>query len=331
MRPDAPTRRRVITIFAAAAASAVTGGPARPREADYDWRGVAMGADATILFSGVEPKTARSAIAAAAAEIDRLEDALEPVPDGSELRRLNREKVLHSPSGDLRRALALALDIADRSGGLFDPSVQALWEAHVDWFAAAPDAGLPPDGVIARARAAVDWRRILDRARHDPHRRRSTPHAQRPRPGLCHRPGRGPAVFTGPEAYLRRSRRAARDRATSGRRAMAGRARQCRAVRTDQRRACDLGGCGLRARRIPARRIICSTRAAAAAPRTGRKSPCIIAPQPSPTRCRPPSTSLQSTKSKPCSRASQEPSYGPPTTTNANGDGFRRRSMDPSG
>ena len=60
----------------------------------------------------------------------------------------------------MRRALALALDIADRSGGLFDPSVQALWEAHVDWFAAAPDAGLPPDGVIAKARAAVDWRRI---------------------------------------------------------------------------------------------------------------------------------------------------------------------------
>ena len=59
----------------------MTGGPARPHEADYEWRGVAMGADATILFSGIESETARSAIAAAAAEIDRLEDALEPVPD----------------------------------------------------------------------------------------------------------------------------------------------------------------------------------------------------------------------------------------------------------
>ena len=76
MRPDAPTRRRVITIFAAAAASAVTGGPARPREADYAWHGVAMGADATILFNGIEPQAARSAMAAAVAEIDRLEDAL---------------------------------------------------------------------------------------------------------------------------------------------------------------------------------------------------------------------------------------------------------------
>ena len=161
MRPDRPTRRRVITIFAAAAASALAGGLARPREPDYAWRGAAMGADATILFSGVEPETARRAIAIAATEIERLEGALSLFRDDSELRRLNREKVLHSPSGDLRRALALALDVANSSGGLFDPTVQALWEAHVDWFAAAPDAGLPPDEVTARAREAVDWRRIL--------------------------------------------------------------------------------------------------------------------------------------------------------------------------
>ena len=76
MRPDRPTRRRVITIFAAAAASALTGGLARPREPDYAWRGAAMGADATILFSGVEPETARRAIAIAATEIERLEGAL---------------------------------------------------------------------------------------------------------------------------------------------------------------------------------------------------------------------------------------------------------------
>lgn len=159
MRPDAPTRRRVITIFAAAAASTVTG-PARPQEAGHEWRGVAMGADAAILFSGIESEIARGAVADAVAEIDRLENALSLFRDNSELRRLNRDKVLHSPSGDMRRALTLALDIAGRSRGLFDPSVQALWEAHVDWFSAAPDARLPPEEIIARARAAVDWRRI---------------------------------------------------------------------------------------------------------------------------------------------------------------------------
>jgi thiamine biosynthesis lipoprotein len=159
MRPDAPTRRRVVTIFAAAAASAVTG-PARPREADYVWNGTALGADATILFNGIDPQTAGNCVSAAAAEIDRLEDALSLFRENSELRRLNRDKVLHSPSSDIRRALALALDIAASSGGLFDPSVQALWETHVDWFAVAPDAGLPPRGMIDKARTAVDWHRI---------------------------------------------------------------------------------------------------------------------------------------------------------------------------
>ena len=163
MRHDAPTRRRAITIFAAAAASCMVGGPTRPREPDYEWRGVAMGADATILFSGIEPENAREVIVAASAEIDRLEGALSLFRDDSELRRLNREKLLHLPSGDLRRALALALNVAGLSRGLFDPTVQALWEAHVDWFAAAPDAGLPPEEVIGKARAAVDWRRILVR------------------------------------------------------------------------------------------------------------------------------------------------------------------------
>ena len=95
--------------------------------------------------TGSNRKSPERAIATAVAEIDRLEDALSLFRDDSELRRLNRDKMLHSPSGDIRRALALALDIAGRSGGLFDPSVQALWEAHVDWFAAAPDAGLPPE------------------------------------------------------------------------------------------------------------------------------------------------------------------------------------------
>ncbi len=159
MRPDQPTRRRAITIFAAAAAGAIVG-PARSATADYEWRGVAMGADARILFSGIEPQAARDAAALVEAEIVRLEGALSLFRPESDLCRLNREHVLVQPGGDLRRALALALQIAALSGGLFDPTVQPLWEAYVDWFSAAPDAGLPPDELVAKARASVDWRKI---------------------------------------------------------------------------------------------------------------------------------------------------------------------------
>ncbi len=159
MSVERPTRRRAITIFATAAAGALAG-PARPAAADYTWQGTAMGADARILFNGVEPQVARNVVAAAEAEIDRLENALSLFRSESELCRINREGRLEQPSGDLRRALALALQVADLSGGLFDPTVQALWEVHVDWFSDRHHTDLPPDAVIATARRSVDWRNI---------------------------------------------------------------------------------------------------------------------------------------------------------------------------
>jgi thiamine biosynthesis lipoprotein len=157
--PERPTRRRAITILAAAGAGALVGGPARS-STNYEWSGVAMGADATILFNGIDRDAARAAVRMVEAEIDRLEGALSLFRSDSELYRLNRDCRLPSPSADLKRALTLAIETAAASGGLFDPTVQALWEAHVDWFAAAPEAGTPPEGLIARARTAVDWRRV---------------------------------------------------------------------------------------------------------------------------------------------------------------------------
>jgi thiamine biosynthesis lipoprotein len=159
MLPDHPTRRRAITILASAAAVAIAG-PASPARADFEWRGTAMGTDARILFSGIEPGRARGIATLVEAEIDRLENALSLFQSGSELCRLNRDGALVEPGGDLRRAAALALQIADLTNGLFDPTVQALWEAHVDWFADKTHTGLPPEAVIAAARRAVDWRSV---------------------------------------------------------------------------------------------------------------------------------------------------------------------------
>lgn len=158
MSADHPTRRRAIAIFAATTAGLLAGGPRAA--AAYEWEGIAMGARARIVFGGIGPDLARAAMSAAVAEIERLERALSLFREDSEICRLNRDAVLHRPGGDLRAALKLALTVARTSGGLFDPTVQALWETYVDWFAADPDAGLPPDALIAGARRRVDWRRI---------------------------------------------------------------------------------------------------------------------------------------------------------------------------
>ena len=158
MLSERVTRRRAISIFASAAASLVA---SRARaDGFHEWRGIAMGADARITFSGVPASAAQTAADLAVVEIERLEQALSLFRSGSEICRLNRDKVLTYPSADFRAALLLAQSLAASSGGLFDPTVQALWEAHVDWFAARPDAPLPPEAVIAAARRAVDWRHL---------------------------------------------------------------------------------------------------------------------------------------------------------------------------
>ena len=158
---DYPTRRRVLTILGVTAAALAAGrAHAFPEAIDYEWRGTAMGADARLLFCGGEAGAIRDAVHVTVAEIDRLEDALSLFRDRSEIARLNRVGRLIGPSGDLRRALALGLAVARTTGGLYDPTVQPLWEAHVDWFAGRSTTELPPDALIAAARARVGWRRI---------------------------------------------------------------------------------------------------------------------------------------------------------------------------
>jgi FAD:protein FMN transferase len=154
------SRRRAITILAGSAAGFLFE-PSGLRSARcWQWQGFAMGADARILFSGTDEDHAREAGAVVEAEIERLERSLSLFRDGSEICRLNRDGVLQRPSTDLRRAVTLALAVAEATDGAFDPTVQALWEAHVDWFVANPGAALPPEPTIAAARNAVDWRRI---------------------------------------------------------------------------------------------------------------------------------------------------------------------------
>jgi thiamine biosynthesis lipoprotein len=153
------TRRRALTVVAATAAGLITGG-SRPEAVDYEWRGYAMGTDARIIFGGASHQAARSAADLAAVEIERLERALSLFRPDSEIARLNRDGVLRAATADMLGAVQLAVDIADATDGLFDPTVQALWEAYVDWFSIARDQDIPPQDLVARALQAVDWRQI---------------------------------------------------------------------------------------------------------------------------------------------------------------------------
>lgn len=142
-----PTRRRFLTITAAAGAALALPADA----ATTRWRGVALGAAASIALAHPE---APRLIAAARAEIDRLEDVFSLWRPGSALARLNAAGALDAPPFELVECLALADAVHSASGGAFDPTVQPLWAAHARAWAAG---GPPAPAALAAALALTGW------------------------------------------------------------------------------------------------------------------------------------------------------------------------------
>jgi thiamine biosynthesis lipoprotein len=56
--------------------------------------------------------------------------------------------------------LQLSQAIAAATGGLFDPTVQSLWEVYADWFAGVTRPAPPPDTLIRLAHRNVGWRGV---------------------------------------------------------------------------------------------------------------------------------------------------------------------------
>ena len=82
----------------------------------------AMGTAMELLLDAPDGALARAALAAARAEIERLEGLLSRFRPGSELSRLNRARTM-AVGPDLMRVLVAALALRRRTGGRFDPTV----------------------------------------------------------------------------------------------------------------------------------------------------------------------------------------------------------------
>lgn len=149
-----PTRRRFFALVAAAGLSALPR-PAR-RVAAQEWRGSALGGEARIVVDHPDPALARQVAARALDEIDRLENEFSLFRADSALSRLNRDGRLPAPSLDMRRLVAEARNFGRLSDGLFDVSVQPLWQAINE----AERSGADGYAGIQDARRLVDWRKI---------------------------------------------------------------------------------------------------------------------------------------------------------------------------
>jgi FAD:protein FMN transferase len=155
------SRRRVISILAAAGAGAAILGSRASGSAAYQWKGIALGARADLTLYATDRARAEGIIAACLSEVARLEAMFSLHQPDSTLSRLNRDGRVADPPFEFIELLSQALMLGELSGGRFDPTVQPLWRVYSEHFAApkADPAG-PPVAQLASARALVDWRRV---------------------------------------------------------------------------------------------------------------------------------------------------------------------------
>ena len=124
------TRRRFLTLSAVAALPLSF--PARAAQITQ-WHGAALGAEAAIYLDHPD---ADAIIARAVAEIDRLESVFSLYRAESALSQLNAAGRLDAPPFELLECLALCARVHTATAGLFDPTVQPLWQLYATSFAA---------------------------------------------------------------------------------------------------------------------------------------------------------------------------------------------------
>lgn len=158
------TRRRFITLTAAVA-GAFAIGPDRARAQaaqTYTWRGVALGANASLTLQHSDESAARSAMAACLTEVARLEAIFSLHRADSAIVALNANGRLDDAPADLRRLLGDALRLSRETNGAFDPTVQPLWQCYADHFASGNgDPAGPSATVIERAINLTGWRDVV--------------------------------------------------------------------------------------------------------------------------------------------------------------------------
>ena len=158
------SRRRVISIFGAAAGLSLAGVSSRAAAAEatmYTWEGYALGAQSTISLAHYSREGAERIVNMAVNEIRRLEQIFSLKIDDSEISNLNRDGRLSRPSYDMLALLTEAKRYGEMSDGAFDVTVQPLWTLYRGHFRDNPDSkDGPARADIDAALRLVDYRRL---------------------------------------------------------------------------------------------------------------------------------------------------------------------------
>jgi len=155
------TRRRFITFVAAAAGLPLLLKAGSSQAKPVRWDGTALGAPASIQLFHSDEAQARAAIAAGLDELKRLETIFSVYRADSSISKLNREGVLENAPDDFIAMLTRALSLAKISDGVYDPTIQPVWQTYFRHFISSnPDPAGPSSRDLAAALALVDWRAV---------------------------------------------------------------------------------------------------------------------------------------------------------------------------
>lgn len=151
-RIPALTRRRFITLTAAAAGFSLMAAQAGATSLELvEWQGHALGAHAMLKLYHPNRGEAERIIQQVLAQVRRLERLFNLYDSQSALVMLNRNGVLEAPEAEFVELLTEARTCHQLSNGLFDPSVQPLWQLYVDHFSKPDAASAGPDGAALAA------------------------------------------------------------------------------------------------------------------------------------------------------------------------------------
>lgn len=159
-RPHNPRRRLLLAAAAIGLPLALwrarSGGVTPPLR----WEGTALGAPASLQLHADDNRDSRRALAATLAELARLEAMFSLYRADSVISQLNRSGRIDAAPPEFIELTRAALAMAAASQGVFDPSVQPLWQLYFDHLVVRGALDAPPSAAVAQALAHVDWRGV---------------------------------------------------------------------------------------------------------------------------------------------------------------------------
>lgn len=150
--PGIISRRRLIRIAAAAIGlGLLPRDSARASTGPALWRGTMLGALAIMEIHHEDQREAQRLVALASGEARRLEQLFSLYLKDSALVELNRTGILMDPADEMVELLTISQHYAKVTGGLFDVTVQPLWDLYAGHFSMkdADPSGPPPAAIQA--------------------------------------------------------------------------------------------------------------------------------------------------------------------------------------